>query len=113
MRVHYSLLASLAIATVSVVGEPSPGCGKAPTKLKNGMYSVTVNGVARPFIVHLPENYDNTKPYRTIFAFHATGGTANDTAKAIMGYFKGLGTPPFSYHHKARTPSREAEKHQA
>jgi poly(3-hydroxybutyrate) depolymerase len=91
MRVHYSLLTLLAAATIEVVGEPSPGCGKAPTKLKNGMNSINMNGVARSFILHLPENYDNKNPYRTVFAFHATGGTANNTAKSYYGLLSRAG----------------------
>lgn len=58
----------------SVIATPSAGCGKAPTTLKNGMNTLTIDGATRPFIVHLPENYHNTKLYRTIFVFHATSG---------------------------------------
>lgn len=70
---------------------PSSGCGKPPTALKNGTNSLTINDATRSFIIHLPANYDNKKPYRTIFAFHATGGSAKDTAKSYYGLLQRAG----------------------
>ena len=53
------------------------GCGKAPT-LTSGTRSIQSSGQSRSFILRIPDNYDNTHPYRLIFAFHWVGGTAND-----------------------------------
>jgi poly(3-hydroxybutyrate) depolymerase len=88
MMIINLLLTLLLCAVLKVVAEPSSGCGKAPTKLQNGLNTLDFNGVPRKFIIHLPENYDNKNPYRLIFAFHATGGTANDTAKSYYGLLR-------------------------
>ncbi|GAA3747585.1 hypothetical protein GCM10022225_34260 [Plantactinospora mayteni] len=55
----------------------SAGCGKSPT-LRNGTHSIQSNGKARSFILRMPNNYNNSTPYRLIFAFHWRGGTANE-----------------------------------
>ena len=38
------------------------------------------SGKSRSFILRVPVNYDNSRPYRLIFAFHWRGGTAGDVA---------------------------------
>lgn len=55
----------------------SSGCGKTPT-LKSGKQTIQVNGQSREFMIRIPDNYNNTHPYRLIFAFHWRGGTMND-----------------------------------
>ncbi|WP_083502420.1 ricin-type beta-trefoil lectin domain protein [Sphaerimonospora mesophila] len=53
------------------------GCGKTPT-LRSGTQSITTSGKNRSYILRIPDNYNNTTPYRLIFGFHWNGGTAND-----------------------------------
>jgi poly(3-hydroxybutyrate) depolymerase len=55
------------------------GCGRAPT-LNSGTHTIQSSGRGRTFILRIPDNYDNNRPYRLIFAFHWWGGTANDVA---------------------------------
>ncbi|MEV4342036.1 RICIN domain-containing protein [Streptomyces sp. NPDC049590] len=55
------------------------GCGSAPA-LTSGTYTMQSGGKSRSFILRVPANYDNTHPYRLIFAFHWRGGTAADVA---------------------------------
>ncbi|MBG6092096.1 RICIN domain-containing protein [Actinomadura viridis] len=55
------------------------GCGSAPT-LASGTHTIQSSGKSRSFILRVPSNYDNSHPYRLIFAFHWRGGTAGDVA---------------------------------
>ncbi|MFC6023401.1 RICIN domain-containing protein [Plantactinospora solaniradicis] len=55
------------------------GCGKAPT-LSSGTHAIQSNGKSRSFILRMPTNYNNTNPYRLIFAFHWRGGTMQDVS---------------------------------
>jgi len=55
----------------------SAGCGRNPT-MGNGTHTVQSSGRSRSFILRLPANYDNTRQYRLIIAYHWRGGTAND-----------------------------------
>lgn len=57
------------------IGEaiPSPGCGTA-RGLMDGTHTITSSGESRQFILDVPNNYDNTKPYRLIFGIHAFYG---------------------------------------
>jgi hypothetical protein len=55
------------------------GCGKAPA-IQNGDQTIQNGGKSRSFILSIPDNYDNTRPYRLVFGFHWWGGTANDVA---------------------------------
>jgi poly(3-hydroxybutyrate) depolymerase len=57
---------------------PSAGCGKSRT-LQNGTITIQSNG-NRSYILRVPDNYDNTHPYRLIIAYHWLGGTAQDVA---------------------------------
>ena len=50
------------------------GCGKAPT-LASGTHTIQSSGKSRSFILRVPANYNNSHPYRLIFAFHWRGGT--------------------------------------
>ena len=54
----------------------SSGCGKAPTiassMYNNGMpISITAANKQRRYILSVPTNYDNTKPYKLVVAYHA------------------------------------------
>jgi poly(3-hydroxybutyrate) depolymerase len=76
------LLSSIvALASLgSVFAAPSAGCGKTPSAYTSGTKSLTVNNKQRQFIVKLPDGYNNTKPYRLVFTFHALGGNMNQIA---------------------------------
>jgi poly(3-hydroxybutyrate) depolymerase len=66
----------------------SAGCGKTPT-LTNGTHTIVSNGTQRSFVLRLPGNYDNTRPYRLIFGFHWLGGNAGNV---VSGDYYGLGS---------------------
>ncbi|MEV0531032.1 ricin-type beta-trefoil lectin domain protein [Kitasatospora sp. NPDC050463] len=53
------------------------GCGKAPA-LASGPHTIASGGQNRGYILRVPANYDQNRPYRLIFGFHWRGGTAND-----------------------------------
>jgi poly(3-hydroxybutyrate) depolymerase len=53
------------------------GCGKAPT-LASGTHTIQSSGQNRSYILRVPANYDNNRPYRLVFGFHWVGGTMND-----------------------------------
>jgi len=63
---------------------PSKGCGHVSslTKTKsveNGdRFEMEVNGETREYFITLPKNYDNTKPYKLLFAMHCMGSNAED-----------------------------------
>ena len=74
---------SVGVVTVNTAsaqnGTPSAGCGINPT-LNSGTHTIQSSGQSRSFILRVPANYDNNRPYRLIFAFHWRGGTMNDVA---------------------------------
>ncbi|MFF0155586.1 RICIN domain-containing protein [Micromonospora sp. NPDC005203] len=67
------------------------GCGKAPT-LASGTHTIQSNGKTRTFILRVPANYNNSNPYRLIFAFHWRGGTMQEIASG------GTSGTPWSYY---------------
>ncbi|MEO3807370.1 RICIN domain-containing protein [Sphaerisporangium sp. B11E5] len=67
------------------------GCGKTPT-LRSGTHTIQSSGKSRSYILRIPDNYDNTRPYRLIFAFHWRGGTMNDVASG------GTSGAPWAYY---------------
>ncbi|MCW6007161.1 ricin-type beta-trefoil lectin domain protein [Micromonospora sp. CPCC 205371] len=70
----------LAAATADTVAlAATAGCGKAPG-LNSGTHTIQSSGQNRSFILRVPANYNNTNPYRLIFAFHWRGGTMNDVS---------------------------------
>ena len=82
MRGFFSLV-SQTLVTLTVVSStlavPSAGCGRAPTLKANN--TVTSGGKERYIIVKLPDGYDNKKPYRLVFTFHALGGSGAQLAQ--------------------------------
>lgn len=58
-------------------GAMSPGCGQAPT-LTSGAHTIQSSGQSRSYILRIPANYDNSRPYRLVFAYHWRGGTMQD-----------------------------------
>ena len=55
--------------------EKSVGCGKAKT-LQNGTINITFGGASRKYILRVPDAYDNSHPYRLVFAFAESGSSA-------------------------------------
>jgi poly(3-hydroxybutyrate) depolymerase len=61
----------------------SSGCGKAPG-IASGMYnngqhiSITAANMQRRYILNVPTNYDNTKPYKLIIAYHELNGNDDE-----------------------------------
>ena len=58
---------------------PSAGCGKTRT-LQNGTITIQSGGVNRTYILRAPDNYNNTRPYRLIVAYHWLNGSAQNVA---------------------------------
>lgn len=58
---------------------PSDGCGMAPPE--SGRDSIDVDGTTREYILRVPEDYDPTRPYRLIFAWHGMSGSAEQVDK--------------------------------
>ncbi|GAA4721122.1 cellulose binding domain-containing protein [Phytohabitans rumicis] len=73
------------------VAAATAGCGRAPA-LQSGTHTIQSNGKSRSFILRLPANYNNSNPYRLIFAFHWRGGTANEVDSG------GTSGRPWSYY---------------
>jgi polyhydroxybutyrate depolymerase len=65
-------------------GTASAGCGK-PAGLTNGRASIEVNGTMREYILLLPDDYDPSRSYRLIFAWHQLAGSAEFIAN--FGYY--------------------------
>lgn len=64
----------------------SAGCGKAPTiassMYNNGQHiSITVGTMQRRYILNVPTNYDNTKPYKLVIAYHELNGNDDEMYK--------------------------------
>jgi poly(3-hydroxybutyrate) depolymerase len=72
-------------------GTGSPGCGRSPT-LSSGTHTIQSSGTNRSFILRIPAGYNNSNPYRLIFAFHWRGGTMNDVASG------GTSGAPWAYY---------------
>ena len=68
----------------------SAGCGKAPT-IASSMYnngnpiSITAGNKQRRYILSVPSNYDNSKPYRLVIAWHQLDG--NDKQMYSQNYY--------------------------
>jgi poly(3-hydroxybutyrate) depolymerase len=74
----------------SGTGALSAGCGKAPTIAAN-MYNngnpipIMAANRQRRYILSVPPNYDNTKPYRLVIAWHQFDG--NDKQMYAQNYY--------------------------
>jgi len=68
----------------------SAGCGKTPT-IASSMYNngtripITAANMQRRYILNVPKNYDSSKPYRLVIAFHELNG--NDVQMYQNGYY--------------------------
>jgi poly(3-hydroxybutyrate) depolymerase len=68
----------------------SAGCGKAPTiassQYNNGTsINITAAGMQRRYVLNVPTNYDNTKPYKLVVTLHARDG--NDKQMFSWQYY--------------------------
>ena len=64
---------------------PSTGCGKTLNKALSGAFTFQFGKQSRIVRYDLPKNYDNSNPYRLIFAMHPTG--ANSLSVVNWGYY--------------------------
>jgi poly(3-hydroxybutyrate) depolymerase len=65
--------------------EQSAGCGQA-RKLQNGTITIMFNNASRKYILRVPDNYDNQRPYRLVFAYAESGASAMSVAS--RNYFR-------------------------
>ena len=63
---------------------PSAGCGTT-RELMNGRRTIQSGGVNREYILRVPDDYDNTRPYRLVLAYHWANGNADQVANGGMG----------------------------
>lgn len=62
----------------------SAGCGKMRT-LQNGAGAVMSGGKSRKYTMHVPDDYDNSHPYRLILSFHGATGNSSQVAPSYFG----------------------------
>jgi poly(3-hydroxybutyrate) depolymerase len=74
------------LALINNVYAATAGCGKAPT-LKSGTQTVTINGKQRRWILRIPQNYNNTQPYRFIFGLHWLNADMNGVDGGSAPYY--------------------------
>lgn len=69
----------------------SDGCGE-PRSLEDGRHTLQSGSAERSYLLRVPPDYDPERAYRLVFAYHWSGGTANDVAagQTIGGPFYGL-----------------------
>jgi poly(3-hydroxybutyrate) depolymerase len=75
----------------SVGATRSAGCGKAPPPASTTRQTLDVAGTMRQYIVVYPSGYDSNRPYRVLFEFHGSTGTAEENIR-----FKWYGVEPLS-----------------
>ncbi|KFA77617.1 hypothetical protein S40288_09239 [Stachybotrys chartarum IBT 40288] len=73
----------VAITTAGLTIAQSAGCGSGG--ITSGTYNVAVNGQSRSYILDVPSDYDNTRPYRLVFGYHWLDGSMQNVASA--GYY--------------------------
>jgi polyhydroxybutyrate depolymerase len=74
-------------------GDPTPssGCGKPAPAATTAKQTMDVGGTAREYIVVYPTSYDPNHPYRLVYEFHGSGGTADENIR-----FQWYGIQPLS-----------------
>jgi hypothetical protein len=68
---------------------PSAGCGKA-TSVTNGKKTITSSGEQRQYIIDIPSNYDQNKPYRLFYTSHWINARAEDVQGQNYYFLKPL-----------------------
>jgi polyhydroxybutyrate depolymerase len=71
-----SLVAFLACLAQNSMAEDVPGCGHPD--LKSGTYTMDHSGLTRSYRVHIPGNYDASKPAPLVLLFHGWGGNEHE-----------------------------------
>jgi poly(3-hydroxybutyrate) depolymerase len=68
-------------------GDPvkSAGCGKTPTLKSGNGQTISVSSKDRTYNLKVPDDYDNSKPYRLMLSYHPMGGTADQVSGTSMG----------------------------
>lgn len=64
---------------------PTRGCGKQWNRVKSGSYEFQWSVGKRTIRIDIPDNYDNTKPYRLVFGMQCAGGWAGGVQQE--GYY--------------------------
>jgi poly(3-hydroxybutyrate) depolymerase len=67
----------------------SSGCNAADFPA-SGNFMIDVAGTPREYIVKIPTDYDSSKPYKLVFAWHGLGGSAEQVANGLRGGYYGL-----------------------
>jgi poly(3-hydroxybutyrate) depolymerase len=62
----------------------SAGCDQMRT-LQDGNRTVQSAGAARTYVLRVPMDYDNTRPYRLMLGFHGANGRGADVAPSYFG----------------------------
>ena len=84
------------VAARRVAAARAPRCGALdaarPPTLTSGNRTIQSGGQSRSYILRIPDNYDNNRPYRLIFGYHWRGGTMQDvdgggTSGAAWSYY--------------------------
>ena len=89
-------VAFIVIAALDMVsGASSAGCGRTPT-ITSKTYTTTINGKQREYIMKLPDNYNNTRPYRIVFLWHPLSGSATKTVNGEGGLLPYYGLLPLA-----------------
>jgi poly(3-hydroxybutyrate) depolymerase len=57
----------------------SAGCGE-PRTLQNGTINIMFNNASRNYILRVPDDYDDSHPYRLVFAYAESGASAMSVA---------------------------------
>lgn len=66
---------NLVLTLDTAVATGSEGCGKTATRPDPASkQTLPVSGTNRTYLLFLPTNYDKSKPYPVVFAFHGGGG---------------------------------------
>ena len=63
-------------AMVHVTAAPSPACAGTGKPPPDGSNPITVNGVMRSYVLHVPPSYDGKKAVPLVMAFHGKGDLA-------------------------------------
>jgi hypothetical protein len=62
----------------------SAGCDQMRT-LQDGSRMVQSGGMQRTYVLRVPSDYDNTRPYRLMLGFHGANGRGADVAPSYFG----------------------------
>lgn len=82
----FALGALLFLTLLDHVFAATAGCGKIP-RLTNGVHTTTVNGKQRRWTLRIPQNYDNTRPYRFIYGLHWLSGDMTAVSGGSAPYY--------------------------